>query len=422
MLARPRYRGAKGEDLPVQIPPAPELLELIRALPAGRPLLRGLGEAPRTYLVGGAVRDLLLGGRPRDLDLVVEGSAAEEASRIGKDPVVHDRFGTSTVTIDGFSYDVAQARRETYSQPGALPDVEPAGIDEDLLRRDFTVNAIAVPLGGPAAGSVKAPPGAIEDLDARVLRALHDRSFVDDPTRLLRLIRYSSRLGFGIEPGTRELADAAIAAGALDTVSGPRIGAELRLLAREQDPVGALVRLGELGVDRAIHSLFGLEDERLAAAALALLPEDGRRDRLALALAARGLPVGELAALLDRLAFDAPDRDAIGSAAQRSEALAQALGRVERPSQTARAVGGASAETVALAGALGPEQEAREWLGRLRHVGLEIDGRDLIAEGVPEGPAIGRGLDAALAAKLDGRADGREAELAAALEAARSRG
>jgi tRNA nucleotidyltransferase (CCA-adding enzyme) len=398
------------------------MLELIRALPAGGPLLRSVGEASRTYLVGGAVRDLLLGGRPRDLDLVVQGSAVEEASRIGRDPVVHDRFGTSTVTIDGFSYDVAQARRERYPQPGALPEVEPAGIDEDLVRRDFTVNAIAVALGGAAAGSVKSAPGAIEDLDNRVLRVLHDRSFVEDPTRLLRLTRYWSRLGFEIERSTRELAEAAVAAGALDTVSGPRIGAELRLLAREPDPIRALVRLGDLGIDRAIHPLLGLEDEGLARSALKLLPEDGRRDRLALALAARAVPAPRLGGLLDRLAFDASDRDAIVSAVKRSGAIAQALAETERPSQVSSAVGDAPAEAVALAGAMGPERQAREWLERFRHVELEIDGRDLLAAGVPEGPAIGRGLDAALAAKLDGAAAGREAELATALEAARATG
>jgi tRNA nucleotidyltransferase (CCA-adding enzyme) len=406
----------------VDVPPAPELLEQVRSLPAGGRLLRALGGEPEAYLVGGAVRDLLLGGRPLDLDLVVEGDAAAAASRIGDELVVHDRFGTSTVTADGFTYDVARARRERYPSPGALPEVEPAGIDEDLLRRDFTINAIAVALGGERAGSVLAAPCALEDLDARLLRVLHDRSFIDDPTRLLRLARYASRLGFRAEPGTGVLARAALGEGALATVSGPRVGAELRLLAREPDPVAAFASLRELGIDRAIHPSFGLRDDRLAHRALELLPADGRRDRLVVAAAARAVPAGELAGVLDELAFDAGDRDAIVAAASGAPELARRLSRAKRPSEIAGAAGGAGPEAVALAGALGPEAPARRWLEQLRHVELEIGGGDLLRAGVPEGPAIGRGLAGALEAKLDGAVAGREAELAVALRAAQETG
>ena len=363
------------------------------------------------------MRDLLLGGTPFDLDLVVEGDAAALATSLGGDARIHDRFGTSTVTLDGFTYDIARTRRETYAQPGALPDVEPASLAEDLKRRDFTVNAIALALAGDAAGELSAVPAALEDLDARRLRVLHDRSFIDDPTRLLRLVRYATRLGFEIEPHTRALADGAISGGALRTVSGPRVGAELRLLAREPDPVRALRGLGELGLDAAIHPGFGLDDEDLARRALALLPADGRRDRLALAVAARGVPGPELAALLDALAFEAEDRDVIVAAATRAGEVASALRAASAPSEIAAAVSGAPPEVVALAGALGAEPQARDWLERLRHVRLEIDGRDLLAAGVPEGPAIGRGLRAALGAKLDRRASGREQELAEALDA-----
>ena len=172
-----------------------------------------------------------------DLDLVVEGDAAAFASSLGGELKVHDRFGTSTVTLDGFSYDIARARRETYAHPGALPDVAPAPLAEDLERRDFTVNTLALALAGDRAGELTSVPTALEDLDARRLRVLHDHSFIDDPTRLFRLVRYATRLGFEIEPHTRALADRAIAGGALRTVSGPRVGAELRLLAREPNPV-----------------------------------------------------------------------------------------------------------------------------------------------------------------------------------------
>jgi tRNA nucleotidyltransferase (CCA-adding enzyme) len=418
MLARPRPRRFSGEDAGVRVPAPAELLEQIRSLPAGEPLLRRLEDQPGVYLVGGAVRDLLLGGAPSDLDLVVEGDPAPVRASLDGDSVVHDRFGTATVTVDGHTYDLARARRETYARPGALPDVAPAPLAEDLRRRDFTANAIATALSGPQAGELTAVPGALEDLDAGVLDVIHDRSFIDDPTRMLRLARYHGRLGFGITRHTQALLSEALAARALDTVTGPRIGAELRLLAREPDPVQAFAALRELALDRAIDPRFGLEDPELARRALALLPEDGHPDRLVLALAARPIPAPELEALLERLAFEAADRDAILAAATRAQALSQALSEAGRPSEIAHSATGAAPELVAVAGALGPEDAARRWLEDLRDVRLEIDGRDLVERGVSEGPAVGRGLRAALRAKLDGEAQGREAELAVALGAA----
>lgn len=404
------------------MPPNRELIERVLALPAARPLIARLGDEAGVYLVGGAVRDLLLGGEPDELDLVVEGDAVELASRLGGPTEVHDRFGTSSVTLDAYTYDIARARGESYSEPGALPDVIPASLTEDLSRRDFTVNAMAVALGGEAAGELSAVPRALEDLEARQLRVLHGRSFIDDPTRLLRLARYASRLRFSIEPGTRVLAVAAIRAGALRTLSGSRVGSELRLLARERDPLGALRCMAQLGLDRAIHPSFGVQDEELAQRALELLPSDAAAERLAIALAAQPVSPRETGALLDELAFEAADRDAILAATARGKETAQALAAATRPSQIAAAVAGAGPELVALAGALGPAQAAREWLMRLRHVRLVIDGDDLLAAGVPRGPAVGRGLRAALAAKLDGWASGRDEELAEALRAARGTG
>jgi tRNA nucleotidyltransferase (CCA-adding enzyme) len=414
----------------MHVPPREELIRRVQSLPAATPLLAAVGNEPGLHLVGGAVRDLLLAGdeegpeggtralSPADLDLVAEGDVAALAARLGGPYVLHERFGTATVIRGGNSYDLASARRETYAEPGALPDVGPATLREDLLRRDFTVNAIAVTLGGPAAGELTAAPGALEDLSAGRLRVLHDRSFIDDPTRLFRLVRYASRLDFEAEPATLALARGAVTGGALGTVSGARIGAELRLLAGEDDPVAALAALGGLGLDRAIHPRFGLADPALARRALALLPPDGRRDVLALALAAADVPRAELRTLLDELAFDADARDGILAITGGAEAMAKALAAAERPSEIAAAVGGGGVEVVAVAGALGPEERARVWLERLRHVGLDIDGGDLIAAGVREGPAVGRGLRAALAAKLDGRAGGKDSELAEALRAA----
>lgn len=394
-----------------------ELLTRLERLPAVAAVLDGLGAGfvPSVLAVGGAVRDLLLGGEPQDLDLVVDGPVDGLARRLGGEARHHGRFATARVDLAGRRYDLAQSRRETYAHPGALPDVAPAPIEDDLERRDFTVNAIAFGLTGPRQGELLAVPRALADLDRRRLRVLHAASFEDDPTRLLRLARYRARLGFEIEPETLALARTAIAGDALATVSGNRIGQELRLLARETDPVAAFASVAALGIDRAIDLRLGLDDPDLARRALELLPPDGRRELLVLALAAGGLD----AAALDRLGLSAVERQTVAGARARAGQVAAALERAQRPSEIARAVGAAPVELVALSGALGPRGPARSWLANLRDVGLAIDGSDLLAAGLAPGPAIGAGLAAARAAALDGEAPDRATQLAEALRAAR---
>jgi len=398
------------------------LLERFGRLPAGRLLLERLRGAPvAVYLVGGAVRDLILETEPRELDLVIESELDPFIGRLGASARLHDRFGTANLEIDGHSYDVARARSETYPRPGALPIVAAADLDEDLGRRDFTVNAIALGVWGPPRGALIALYPALTDLRDGVIRVLHDRSFNDDPTRLFRLALYSSRLRFTIEPRTVELALAAVRDGALETVSGSRIGAELRRLAAEPDPVSAVGALAPLGIDAALAPGFGLRDPEPARRALELLPPDGDPSTVVLAAAAIDIGAAELGRLLDEWAFERAQRDAIIAAATRSRALAAALQGARAPSEVAAAVGGAGVETVALAGAFGADDDARRWLSDLRHVRLEIDGRDMLAAGVESGPAVGAGLRAALAAKLDGHADSRAAQLAHALRAAAPR-
>lgn len=396
-----------------------ELLERVRSLPAARPLL-ALAGAPPVHLVGGAVRDLLSRRPPRELDLAVEGDALTLGRSLGGRLTVHDRFGTCTVLLDGWRYDLARTRRERYPAPGALPLVEPATLAEDLRRRDFTINAIALALNGTAPGTLRAVQHALEDLGAGVLRILHDRSFEDDPTRLLRLARYASRLGFETDPQTRALAARAVAEGAIQTVSRSRLGGELRLLAGEEDPVGALERLRALGIDRELLGGFDEHAAALSRRAISLLPSDGRAGLLALAVAMSGLPAGVARERLDAFGFPAGERDVILAAATRSRRLASALSRAEGPAQIAAAARGAPVELVALAGAAGDpraQAAAGDWLARLRDVRLEISGQDLLAAGRRPGPAIGAGLRAALTAKLEGRASGREQELAEALRA-----
>jgi tRNA nucleotidyltransferase/poly(A) polymerase len=203
-------------------------------------------------------------------------------------------------------------------------------------------------------------------------------------------------------------------------VSGVRIGNELRKLADEPDPVRAFVALRELGIDGAVDPALGLLDEELARRALVLLEPEDRRDRTVLAAALLGAPREHVLELLERLGFGAEDRDVIAAAAADAERVSRRLEYAGPPSEIDWAAGSAGgvAETVALAGAIHPANAAREWLVELRHKRLAITGADLLAAGVPAGPAVGVGLAAARAALLDAEAEDAEAQLAVAVAAA----
>ncbi len=376
----------------------------VPALPGGVALLEAARSSPApVHLVGGAVRDIALGHAPRELDVVVDGDPQPLVASLDGDKSVFDRFGTARIDLPGgATIDVARARAETYAAPGALPDVVPAPIDVDLLRRDVTVNAIAVDL---RSGVLRAAPHALDDLAAGRLRVLHDASFIDDPTRLWRVARYRARLGFEADDHTRALAAAADPS----TVSGPRLGAELRLALNEPEPVAALRAAQDLNAALLPPGFAAVHPDD----ALELLAGEGRRDLVILAASVAGMDVSALLAWLDDLAFAADDRDLVAAASRPSTGAP--LHAAQMPSQIARAARGAPVEAVALAG--GPN--ARRWLGELRHVALQIDGHDLLAAGIAEGPEIGARLQRTLDGVLDGEiAPNRDAQLAAALRGA----
>ncbi|MET0559364.1 MAG: hypothetical protein ABW065_11920 [Solirubrobacterales bacterium] len=368
--------------------------------------VRAAAEAP-VYLVGGAVRDLLLGRGRADVDLVVEGDAIALASRLGAEAREHERFGTATVRLDGHGVDVASARRESYPRPGALPIVEPAAsIEEDLRRRDFTVNAMAVALQSPA--QLIDPHGGEADLEAGLLRVLHAGSFADDPTRALRAARYAARFDFALEPETERL----LRETDLGTVSADRRRAELLRLAAEPTAPGGFELLAGWGL---IEPRVGATE--LAREVAGLLATPPWRDFVApdRAVLAAALP-GEGATSAGEDALMPATESGGGDPAARAEALAAAQPRL--PSEAVELARGRDPVELVLARARGAEWLDR-YLAEWRHVELEIDGEDLLAAGIPQGPALGRGLHAALAAKLDGGAAGRDAELATALAAAR---
>ena len=379
----------------------PEALDALRDLPCGARALAAFGPGDGVHVVGGAVRDLLLGRRPREVDLVVEGDLDAAIGRLGGAATAHDRFGTARVVAGDCAIDLARARRERYLRPGALPEVEPASLDEDLRRRDVTVNAMALGLDG----ELTTVPGAMEDLADGVLRVLHDRSFVDDPTRLWRVARYAARLGFAVEPRTRALAHAADPS----TVSGDRLGAELRLALTEPDPPAALRTARDLQ-PRLLPEGFDPDPPGLAAA-LALLPDgEGRRDLVTLAAATAGMDTRALLGWLDAMGFAAPDRDLVAAASRFSTGAP--LRSARTPAEIGRAARGAPLEAVALAGG----ENARRWIDDLRHIRLEITGDDLLAAGIPQGPEVGARLRRALDRRLDGDIAGREEELRVALQ------
>jgi tRNA nucleotidyltransferase (CCA-adding enzyme) len=359
------------------------------ALAAAYPELAAVAAAAPdpVYLVGGAVRDLLLGRGRADIDLAVEGDPDALAAALGAEPLAaHERFGTLKVRRGGEEIDIAATRRETYTRPGALPRVEVgAPIRSDLARRDFTVNAMAVPLGRPM--ELIDPYDGQVDLERGVLRVIHDESFVDDPTRAIRAARYAARFGFELEQGTAEL----IRATDLNAVTPERRWGELHRLAEEATGVKGLELLGGWGV---VHPRSGerLDPFALARAVDALIaspPWAAEVDRAeAILAAALGPEAGEGA-----LASAHPSRP--------SEGVALARGRDSIELVLARAAGATWLD---------------DWL-TWRDVSLEITGADLTAAGL-EGPAVGRALEAALTAKLDGTAPTRADELRIALAAA----
>lgn len=369
--------------MPKSSPGRADLDALVSAAVPERERLLEAAQGTPLYLVGGALRDRLLGRQPAGLDVAVEGDAATVARRLGGEVTEHPAFLTAETTLGGVELDLTSTRRESYPAPGALPVVEPASIAEDLPRRDFTVNAMAVPLQGEP--ELIDPLSGLDDLRAGLLRVLHDRSFADDPTRALRAARYAARLGFELEPHTAEL----ITGADLGSVSADRRAAELLRLAAEDEAARGL----------ELASRWGLVTSRPGAAELVPAVDSLLREPPWSELAPR--PRAMLVA-----ALGPEGREAKLAAAQPA-----------RPSEAVELAGDASGEELLLARAMGAgwlDDYVREW----RQVRLEIDGAALIERGVPEGPAVGRGLAHALRRKLDGEVSGRDQELQAALEAA----
>jgi tRNA nucleotidyltransferase (CCA-adding enzyme) len=397
----------------------PHLLTLVREAAA-------MAERRRSalYIVGGIVRDMLLGRRRGDLDLVVEGDAiglaAELAQLWGGRTRSHAQFGTATLELpagrgpgDGaipMTLDFVMARTEFYEQPSALPDVEAASLRHDLHRRDFTINTLAVCLNPSRYGRLYDFYGGRSDLRRRLIRVLHNLSFIDDPTRILRAARLAARLGFAIEPRTRALIADALEQEIFRRTTPQRIVHEICLLLAEPEPERAIALLDELGVLQRLHpELHAPPDlpQRFAMARHTGFHDTPLPD-LYLALLLYDQPAEVRAALVS--SFNPPTATArqlhdIGALKQRSAALrASDLpdSRLDALLHGIDPVALRAAQLIATGDEAPVAERIAHYLDDLRALRPAIDGHFIRALGVPESPLIGALLAELRSAILDG--------------------
>jgi len=421
-----------------------DLLPLPGILRIGHPSPGDLGEFPgdilrvaashgfTAYAVGGFVRDLVLRRENLDIDIVIEGGSgivfAEDFGRRRSAKVkVHHRFKTAVIVFPGgFKLDVATARLEYYERPGALPTVEQSSLKLDLYRRDFIMNTLAISLNPDRFGELIDFFGAQKDLKEKTIRVLHNLSFIEDPTRMLRAVRFSEKFDFKIGKHTLNLLKNSVKLDVFRTVSGARIADELKNMLEEETSAKALKRLSELGLLKLIHPaiVWDKDEERLferAEDALAwyeLLYTKDRVERslvLLLALTDR-LGEQELAGLVKRLGISGRKRlDVLSSKNEALRVLGRmAAGQLKKASALFDALSPLDIELILYLMAKAERESLRKafsrYMTKLRHMETILKGADLKKFGVEQGPVMGIILRELLRKRLDGEVVTREDE------------
>lgn len=394
--------------------------------------------------VGGLVRDLFLHRRAParlDLDLTVEGDARTLARSLAEklDGDIRDRvrehpaFLTATVDLAaGQRVDVTAARRERYRTPGALPDVEPASLTEDLWRRDVSVNALAVRLNAATWGEVVDPTGGVADLRRRRIRVLHPLSFVEDPTRLFRAVRFAVRLGFGLDGPSRHLFIEAARLPAYDALSGDRLRAELKFILREADPQAVLARLGRMGAFRLLLPGYrfgagaGRRLERVAHSVRELPMTVGTRELLYVLALTDHLAPETREQWTTRLGVPLGAREAMERARREAGEILARLADAGGPGEAYTVLRRIPEVSAAWGHVRARRVEARisieRYLEEWRAMRPIVTGDDLQAMGLVPGPAVGRLLDDLRVAQAAGRVRSRRGALAWARAALARRG
>ncbi len=414
------------------------LSRLIRErLPAwAAALLKEAGEVAESlgvnaYAVGGFVRDLLLRRENLDIDVVIEGGdgiafANELAGRMGARVRAHRRFRTAVVILpDGYKLDVATARLEYYEKPGALPTVEVSSLKLDLYRRDFVINTLAVALNPRRFGELIDFFGAQRDIKEKAVRVLHNLSFVEDPTRMLRAVRFSEKFGFRISKHTLHLIRNYVKLDVFKDLSGPRLFDELRNMLGEEVSVKCIGRLHELGLLRLIHGSITWDVEREAFIERAreaavwhrlLYAKDGAEGWVVIFLALTdALNDEELDGLLKRLGVEGKKlMEIFASRAAGLNALRRISGAARKKSEVYGLLRELPMEVVLYLLAKAQDEGAKKALAsyvtKLRYVETALNGDDLKAMGIEEGPAVGEALRLLLDKRLDDEITAREEE------------
>ncbi len=398
----------------------PPLLKL--ALTAGR---LAAESGARVYLVGGIVRDLMLDRPCMDIDLAVEGDAVSLAIRmaeqLGARRTVHGTFGTASLRLDGYSVDLATCRSETYRRPGALPHVKPGNLRDDLKRRDFTINAMAIGINEPNPGVLIDLFHGQSDLSQGLVRILHNKSFQDDATRMMRAVRYEQRLGFELERSTAGLLKRSL--DMLDTISGDRLKKELLLWLREEDCRKVLRRASQLGISGKLHPALTWNRSVSSAFRRAGALHTSIAPSLYFCLFVHNLDEEQLYQLLGRLnligsRLDMLSNQSLKLKGRRSELANPAMGRsgiysiLHEYDMIAVQVAYCYAPTSIL------QRNLKLFLDTLRYVKTSLSGNDLLKMGLPEGPKLGSILKELLAARLDGKIRSRAEEIVLARQLA----
>ena len=397
------------------------------------------------YAVGGFVRDMLLERANFDLDFVIEGAAIELAETLARSDARfeimarHERFGTANLLFkDGGieqEVDLSTARTEFYEFPAALPEVEPSKLEQDLLRRDFTVNALAVCINPSRFGELVDHFNGLRDLERKVIRILHPFSFIEDPTRIVRAARFAGRLGFHLDPTTKEQAKRAVSMGIFDDLGGVRIKEELKLILQSAERIKSLSLLQELGgnlcyLDRQLSFSGGVKRslrraERLLARYGNLGLEQAyngseAQERFENWIVYLGVLLSELVperveAVLLRLQLTNKQRDAILSGLDLHRQMPLSMGELSR-SELYLVLKGRPLQSLAIAASIAQvgtdlRRALKLYFDELVDTSLEITGRDLLSLGFAAGPRLGQVLEQVLAARLDKKIAGKEEEL-----------